>query len=88
MVSISTADMTIIIAENALKMKLLHENITSFANVGNSNVLMKKSNSRFLEDFSIKETHHVPPFLVSVIMTKSQMNDVDRRWKIKDTPKN
>jgi hypothetical protein len=55
MVSISTADMTIIIAENALKMKLLHENVTSFANVGNSNVLMKKSNSRFLEDFSIKE---------------------------------
>jgi hypothetical protein len=55
MVSISTADMTIIIAENALKMKLLHENVTSFENVGNSNVLMKKSNSRFLEDFSIKE---------------------------------
>jgi hypothetical protein len=56
MVSISNEDMTTLIADNASSMKFFHENVTSFARGGNSNVRMRKNNSRFLEDFEIKES--------------------------------
>jgi ElaB/YqjD/DUF883 family membrane-anchored ribosome-binding protein len=85
MVSISNDDMTIIIADKALNMKFLHKNVSTFVKGGNSNVRMKKNNSRFLEDFKNKEIRLLNSDIVSHQKAVIAVTKFLRDFELKET---